>query len=429
MIYLGFCLLLLSTLTFSKHENKLWGSKKTPFAFVVYPFLALLFITIFIGPNLGFYSLHAETLLVIGLFFGLFAITSISLSRLGGASASAASRMEAFRAIPPRSGREHRVGSLEYIVLGGILVLFFSATIASRGAGDVVKGELGVGGIGGHLIEVGIAYLVIATSDRRVQRLLRIAFALLVLWLLGINQVKALLFLPLAAAVLYRWTFGQLATWKVALIAVGGPLALGIAVYAYFGASAAVAGFSLTPALVGEIARHLMAYLMAGIIGLDQLLMQVNLVAFGGDGLEYALAPFTNLTRFVIGAGNYFMVVNPLYVIIHPGEMIDSNVFTVFGSLLYRGGWVGAISITLAYALLSYWIWSRWRMRDSALACAAGSWWLTPLLFAWFDPYFTTFSFMEIMIILAVRGSLRLPRFVGRAHAPRHQPFQLQGTE
>jgi hypothetical protein len=315
----------------------------------------------------------------------------------------------------PWNAADHRVGSLEYLVLGGILVLFFSASIASRGAGDVVKGELGVGGIGGHLIELGIAYLIIAASDRHGPRLVRIAFALLVLWLLAINQVKALLFLPLAAAVLYRWASGQLATWKVAVLAIGTPLALGIAVYAYFGASAAVAGFSLTPALVAEIARHLVSYLMAGIIGLDQLLMQVPLVAFGGDGLEYALAPFTNLTRFVIGAGNYFMVVNPLYLIIHPGNAIDSNVFTVFGSLLYRGGWTGAISITLAYALFSYWIWSRWRIRKSALACAAGSWWLTPLLFAWFDPYFTTFSFMEIMIILSVRGHLRIPHIIGRA--------------
>lgn len=429
MIYVGFCLLVVCSLVFSTHENKLWGSKRTPFAFVVYPFLALLFITIFVGPNLGFYSLHPETLLVIGLFFALFAAASISLGRLRGASVSAPPHREAFSEIPPRSEREHRVGSLEYIVLGGILILFFSATIASRGAGEVVKGELGVGGIGGHLLEVAIAYLVIATSDRRGQRLLRVVFVLLVLWLLGINQVKALLFLPLAAAVLYRWTFGQLATWKVALLAVGVPLALGIAVYAYFGASAAVAGFSLTPTLVVEIARHLVAYLVAGIIGLDQLLMQVNLVAIGGNGLEYALAPFTNLARFVIGTGNYFMVVNPLYVIIHPGDLIDSNVFTVFGSLLYRGGWVGAISITLAYALVSYWIWSRWRMRESALAGAAGTWWLTPLLFAWFDPYFTTFTFMEIMIILAVRSSLRLPGFVGWTRASQQHPLQLRGTE
>ena len=186
-------------------------------------------------------------------------------------------------------------------------------------------------------------------------------------------------------------------------------------------------GFVLTPELVGELARHLVAYLMAGILGLDQLLLQVKIVALGADGLDYALAPITNLVRFVIGTGDYFMVVNSLYVIIHPGDLIDSNVFTLFGSLLYRGGWVGAIAITLAYALLSYWIWSRWRMRESALASAAGSWWMAPLLFAWFDPYFPTFSFMEIMIILAVRGSLRLPRLVERAPRSAAASISAQG--
>ena len=415
MTEVGFFLLLAFALMFSRQEMKIWGSRRTPFAFVVYPFLALLFITTFIGPRLGFYSLHPETLLVIGLFFGLFAIASVSISRVGQGGAVVTARPQAMPEVLPANFSLHRIASLEYLIVGGLIVLFFSSTIASRGAGDLGKGELGVGGIGGHLLELGIAYLVIATSDRRGQRLLRIAFALLVLWLLAINQVKALLFLPLAAAVLYRWAFGYMATWKVALLAVGAPLALGIAVYAYFGANAAVAGFTLTAAMGAEIARHLVAYLMAGIIGLDQLLRQANLVAFGGEGVEYALAPFINLTRFLIGTGNYYMVVNPLYVIIHPGDMIDSNVFTIFGSLLYRGGWVGAVAITLGYAMISYWIWSRWRAKQSPLACAAGSWWMTPLIFAWFDPYFTTFSFMEVMIILAVRGSIRLPRLRGGA--------------
>ena len=415
MIHVEFFLVVAFVLMFSRHEMKIWGSKRTPFAFVVYPFLALLFITVFVGPSLGFYSLHPETLLIIGLFFGLFAIASVSISRVRQGGAIAPPRPQAMPEILRTNLPVNRIASLEYLILGGILVLFFGSAIASRGGGDVGKGELGVGGFGGHLLEIGVAYLVIATSDRRGQRLLRVAFAVLVLWLLAINQVKALIFLPLAAAVLYRWAFGYLATWKVSLIAVGTPLALGIAVYAYFGANAAVEGFSLTPAMGAEIARHLVAYLMAGIIGLDQLLRQANLVAFGGEGVEYALAPFINLTRFLIGTGNYYMVVNPLYVIIHPGNMIDSNVFTLFGSLLYRGGWVGGVAITLAYAMISYWIWSRWRLKQSPLACAAGSWWLTPLLFAWFDPYFTTFSFMEVMIILAVRGSFRLPRLRGGA--------------
>lgn len=416
MTYVCFCLLFAFTLMFSNHEMKVWGSRRTPFAFAVYPFLALLFITVFIAPSMGFYTVRVETLLVIGLFFALFATASVSLARFAGVRGSSHPQFESVAATRPRS-EQRGVGTLEYLVFGGILVLAFGTTIANRGGGDVMKGELGMGGIGGHLIEAGMAYLVVAASDLRGKRVVRIAFAFLVLWLLAINQVKALIFLPLSAAVLYRWASGQMATWKVALIVLGVPLVMVVAVYAYFGASAAVAGFILTPELVAELARHLVAYLMAGILGLDQLLLQVKIVAFGADGLEYALAPFTNLVRFVIGTGDYFPVVNSLYVIIHPGDLIDSNVYTLFGSLLYRGGWVGAASITLAYALLCYWIWSRWRMSDGALQAGAGSWWMAPLLFAWFDPYFTTFTFIEVMILLAVRGSLRLPRL--REGAPR----------
>jgi hypothetical protein len=411
MIYVGFWSLVAFALMFSNHEKRLWGSGKTPFAFVAYPFLAMLFIVVFIAPGMGFEPLHIETLLVAGLFFGLFATASISLGRPAGARACVAP-LESLDERFASGHSDQGVGTVEYVILCGILLFMFGANIATRGGGVVVKGELGVGGIGGHLIELGIAYLVIAASQRRGQRMVRAAFVLLIMWLLAINQVKYLILLPLAGATLYRWVSGQLATWKLAVLAVAVPPTLGIMVYIYFDVAAAAAGVQLTPALISELARHMLAYGVAGILGLDQLLMHSRTVAFGASGLEYALAPFVNLVRFLAGAGSYFNVINPLYLIIHPGDLIDSNVFTLFGSLLYRGGWVGAVSITLVYALVSYWIWSRWRMRESALACAAGSWWMATLLFSWFDPFFTMLSIIEIMVILSVRGRLRIPGFV-----------------
>lgn len=426
MIYVGFCLLLYFAVMFSRHERRLWGSGRTPFAFVVYPFLVLLFIGVFVAPGMGFERLHVETLFVIGLFFSLFAVASISLARIAGAAASAPSRLENSAAAIPARGGHGGVSNLEYLILGAILVFFFGASMVTRGAGEVEKGGLGVGGLESHMIELGIAYLVIAASQTRGQRLLRTAFTLLVLWILAVNQVKYLILLPLAAAIVYRWTSGQLATWKVALMALGVPLMLGIGVYAYFGASAAAAGVPITPALVRELTWHMMGYLVAGIVGLDQLLVQVRTVAFGASGLEYALAPFVNLVRFVAGAGNYFNVVNPLYLIIHSSDLIDSNVFTMFGSLLYRGGWVGAVFITLAYALISYWVWSRWRMRGNALACAAGSWWMAPLIFAWHDAFFIHLSIIEIMVVLSIRGSVRLPDFMRRV--PRSAPETLTSS-
>ncbi|HYN80945.1 MAG TPA: DUF6337 family protein [Gemmatimonadaceae bacterium] len=415
MTYAGFVVLLSFAVMFSNHEKRLWGSGKTPFAFVVYPFLGLLFIAVFIAPSMGFRTLHVETILVIGLFFALFAVASVSLARIAGERARAPSRLEALGARPSSAGDEHTVTNLEFLVLGGVFLLVFGASIASRGIGVVEKGMLGVGGFESHLIGLGVAYFVVAASQVGGPRVVRTAFALLVLWILAINQVKYLIFVPFAGALLYRWVSGQLTTWKVVLLAVGVPLMLGVAVYAYFGVSAAVSGVALTSALVTKLTWHLIGYVVAGIIGLDQLLLEMQTVAFGGRGLEYAFAPLVNIARFVVGAGEYVNTVNPLYLIIHSSDLIDSNVYTVFGSLLYRAGWVGAVSITLTYALVSYWIWTRWRMRESALACAAGTWWMAPLLFTWFDPYFTSFSVLEIMVILSLRGSVRIPPLLRRA--------------
>jgi hypothetical protein len=415
MTYAGFLVLLCFAVLFSKHEKRLWASGKTPFAFVVYPFLGLVFIAVFIAPSMGFRTLHVETLLVIGLFFALFAVASLSLARIAGERARAPSRLDALASRRSWAAEDHVVTNLEYFALGGILLLVFGASIASRGIGVVEKGMLGVGGFESHLIGIGVAYFVVAASQVGGQRAVRTAFSLLVLWILAINQVKYLIFVPFAGALLYRWVSGQVSTWKVALLAVGVPIMLGVAVYAYFGVSAAVSGVALTSALVTKLTWHLIGYLVAGIIGLDQLLLELQPVAFGGGGLSYAFAPFVNIARFIVGAGDYVNTVNPLYLIIHSSDLIDSNVFTVFGSLLYRAGWVGAIAITLTYALVSYWIWTRWRMRESALACAAGTWWMAPLLFSWFDPYFTSFSVIEILVILSLRGSVRVPHLVRRA--------------
>lgn len=415
--FVGLFVLSAFAVMFSRYEKQLWGSPRTPFAFVVYPFLALLFLTVLVGPSMRFDRLNLETVLVFALFFALFATASVAFGRVARANSSTSSLREAAVATVSVDSRDDRVGNIEYLILGGLLMLVFASSLLTRGGGVVVKGELGAGGIGGHLIEVGIAYLVIAVSQRGGQRLVRAAFVLLVIWLLAINQVKSLIFLPLAAAILYRWASGQLAGWKVAVIALAAPLTLGIGVYAYFGAAAAADATMLTPEFVRELTAHMVAYAVAGILGLNQLLMQVRTVFFGASGVEYAFAPIVNVARFIAGTGNYFIVVNPLYLIIS-SDLIDSNVFTVFGSLLYRGGWVGAVSLTLAYALASYWIWSRWRLCRGPVSCAAGSWWMAALLFTWFDPYFTALSFMEVMLILSVRGRVRLWRLRGNVPGP-----------
>jgi len=413
MSYVGFIFLVLFALLFSAHEKRVWTSGRTPFAFFAYPSLLMLFLALSLAPALGFYALHLRTILATGLSFVVFAIASIALSRVAGDRARMPSVLEASGRMPADGAPERTAWNVEYLVTGAVILAVFSTNILDRGAGEMLKGELAVGSIASHLIELGIAYLVIAASQRGGKRLIRTAFILLVLWVLAINQVKYLIMIPLAAAVLYRWVSGQLATWKVLVMGIVVPLGLVTAVYGYFGVAAASGGVSMNPALVLEIARHMVAYLVSGFLGLDRLLMDSAnaYAAFGPEGLEYAFAPFVNLAHFIAGAGNYFNVVNPDYPVIHPNGL-DTNVFTLFGSLLYRGGWVAAVFITLAYALFSYWVWTRWRMRHGALACAAGSWWMATILFGWFDPFFIHLSVIEIMTILTLRGSLRLGHLV-----------------
>jgi hypothetical protein len=399
MIYLAYGLLLVFALMFSAYERRLWGTGKTPFAFAAYPFLAMLALAVFVAPGMGFFPLHVETLFVSGLFFALVALASVAMASLAHDHRRLAGLEQA--------GDGRSVARIEYLALGGLLAVMF---LPGMLRGQVInKGELGAGGIGGHIIEIGIAYLVIAASQRRGQPLVRLGFTLLMLWLLAFNQVKYLILLPLSAAVLYRWASGQLATWKLVVIGLLAPLTLVVFVYAFFGLTLATQGVALTPALVIELAKHMVSYLVAGVVGLDQLLLRYQTSAFGSDGLAYVFAPFVNLARVIVGNHDYVSTVKSIYPIIHADGITDSNVFTLFGSLVYRAGWVGAVGLSLACGLISYWWWARWRTRTGALASAAGSWWMATLLFAWFDPLFTSLTIVEVMVIHSIRGRVRLP--------------------
>jgi hypothetical protein len=404
MIPAGTILLLAFALSFSRCERRLWGSARTPFAFAVYPSVLTLAVAALVAPSLGFLALHAATILVVGLFIVLVAASSLAMRSVGGPNVSRPAKLETVGAGSPNDPPERAVSRVEYVVLGLLLSAFFVSTLLGGVGSDVEKGELGVGGPGGHLIELGIAYLVLALSQRRGNFILRGIFTVLMLWILAFNQVKYLIVLPIAAALLYRWVSRQLSTSKLVIICLTLPLVIVVVIYAYFGVAAASTNASLTPTLVAELAKHMIAYLVSGTLGLDRLLLAGKIEMFRTDGLAYALAPFVNVARFVAGTGHYVDVVNPLYLIIHQDGVLDSNVFTLFGSLLYRGGWVTAVGLTLGYASVSYWIWSRWRTKRGSIDCAVGSWWLAALLLAWFDLFYMHLSVVEVMAFLWIRG-------------------------
>lgn len=404
MSQLAFVVLVAAALVFTRWEQRSWGSGKTPFAFTAYPLLGMVFIATFLTSAMGFLPIHAGTILSLGFFLALVALTSIAVR---GVATGDSVRRPLLESMGSESSdlTERGVGTLEYLLIGGFLAVLLVPEMLAAGTAEIMKGELGAGSLKTHTLHLAMAYLLLACSQRGGQPAVRLGFALLVLWILAFNQVKYLIMLPLAGALLYRWVSGLLSTWKLAVIALVVPLGLVVTVYGFFSLSAISSGMSLTPAFVMEVARHMVSYLVAGTIGFDQLLALPNAI-IGPEGLEYAFAPFVNIARFVAGAGDYVNVVNPLSLPTRMDGTLDSNVFTLFGSVLFRGGWVAAVAVTLTYFTLTYVIWDRWRMRVGTLACAVGSWWMAPLLFAWHDPFFIHLSIIEVAVILWLRNQL-----------------------
>lgn len=401
--------LFVGALVFSAWEKRLWGSGRTPFAFAAYPFIGVLLLVVTVGPILGFFAIHAETVVISGCFLSIMALGSLAVRAAAGDREIQHADLESaetHRTVDQRDA-ETPISSFEFLLVTGGMLAFFVSDLLRGSIGGAGKGELGIGGIRGHIMEIGVAYLVIAASQRRGQFVVRSALIATVLWVLAFNQVKYLIMLPLAAVILYRWVSRQLATWKLVVLILTLPLLVVVVVYAVFGLSVGLANAQIMLPLVVELANHMMAYVFGGVIGLDQMLAHTHIAILGAGGLEYAFAPLINTAHFIVGNNEYVNAVNSTYFIIHSDGFLDSNVFTLFGSLLYRGGWTVALAISAAYAILTYLIWGDWRTRSDFLTCASGSWWLSPLLFAWFDPYFTVLTLIEVYVFLLVRARIR----------------------
>lgn len=408
-------ILVAGSLRFSRAEKRIWGTATTPFSFIVYPFLFVLAIAVVIGPQKGFLPIHAASLVVAGAYFLLIALASVLASHWTGAAEPKASPA------PHQDSRGYQspgaaTGSVEYLVVGAILLGLFATTLTGgAGAPDLEKGELAIGGLKGHAMDAGVAYMVVALSQRGDATWVRLPFIALMLWILGVNQVKYLILIPLAGAALYRWSTGSLATWKLVVIGTTVPLLVMIAVYTYFGAGSASAGGGVSLELVRLLFDHMVGYVLAGVIGLDQLIARGHVDWLDLDGLEYVFAPVVNTVRFLTSRGTYFNVVNSLYLDIDTGGMMDSNVFSLPGSIAFRGGWVLASLVSLAFGLVSYWIWAWWRSSRGALACAAGTFWMGTLLFTWHDPFFMHLGTLEIFAFLWLRGALATRQVLGKS--------------
>ncbi|HET9949593.1 MAG TPA: DUF6337 family protein [Longimicrobiales bacterium] len=400
---------------FSRLEEELWGTRRTPFAFVAYPFLVVLALSALVGPALGYRELSVPALGTVGLLFALLATASVALHAVRPAAAPAAPVGPAPLPAPapppaqePETGPapppdERRIPAWEYLLVAALMAVLFVPELLSGVA--VEKGGLGVGTYRSHLVQLGMAYLLLAAAQSGGAVLPRLLLAVLVLWMLAFNQVKYLIFLPLAGALLFRWASGRLSTWTIAVISVSVPVVILLVVYVFFGAAAGRETFQLSPGVVLEMARRTVSYLLSGVTGLTLLLRDFDLDAFGTEGLSYAFGPAVNVFRFATGNPDYVTFVNPLYLHIDTRGS-TSNVFTLFGSFLYRGGWSAAVTWCLAYAVVCYLVWDGWRRRRNALDAAAGSWWLAPLLFAWFDPFFVNLSIWEVTVILWLRARL-----------------------
>lgn len=396
-------MILLSCL-FSEYEKRLWGTKRTPFAFTVYPYLMVMFLVVFVTPHMGFVPIHIETLFVIALFFGLVATASLISSRFVESLARTPTKLETFGEKRSAEGVERRISTPEYLLVATILLLFFLPDLIHGPVDTIIKGDLATGGIKGHVMDLGVAYLIIAASQSQGQTIVRSTLILMVVQILVFNQVKYLIIIPLSAAMLFRWVSGKIATWKLVSIIFIGPFVLIMGIYGFFGVTSGPDGVGGT---FDFLVKHMVGYLVSGTLGLDQVLVHHRVEWFNWNGIQYAFAPFLNIIRFLFGSGEYFNVVNPLYLMIHEDGVLDSNVFGLFGSLLFRGGWIIALSIAFIYMIPMYFIWRRWQLGESPLRNSAGSWWLAPLLVSWHDPFFIHLSMVEVMIFLWIRGRLR----------------------
>lgn len=363
----------------------------TPTAILGVPYIAIASMAFLVGPVQGYVPLYTPSVVVWTLFLALFWAT--------GQAVTAIFPDRALSASPPLND-ERQLPLAIVIAWVTIPVLVYGTLTAAQAAGgfggfrDPEYRNVVFSGITGHALMLSFPVFIYLVSAVRKKNLVACGGTLAVLLILMVlRPTKGWVLLPVTAALLCRVRAGRLALpiRNVALTV--------LLMYAFYNVSYLIAFGARDPeTIMGssvylDLFRHAEDYLFSGVLGFSEQ-MQAGRELLPNRAAVYA--GFMNLGSLLKGEQLVSGIVEE-FTLIRPGSGgFQSNVHTLFGTLLMSIGYFETFIYTVALATVLYaiFLFSRWSadVWISAMWCflAAG------LAFAWFDTYFAQLALVEV---------------------------------
>jgi hypothetical protein len=396
MNYILLTALVLEVAVLSGLENRLTGTRITPFGVLAFPYTAVVLLAFFLGPHLDFVPLHAASLTV--WICGLFLVWVIGylLVRivLGG---------QVFRGIALRfraqfQGEASSTKMSMSLAMLSIPILILGVFLSVRAVGGwsrITSPEFKAAhahGFYAHalLLCEPLFILLVGTAKRKSKFQIALAGIVMVFFLIG--QVKGRVFQALIGGFIYRVMRGRsfVSARNVGILMF---CALFVFYSIYLGAM-----WMVDPSAVSDsgsyvfIARHFSSYLLSGVLGFSEASRTGTSDVGGGSSTEI-FRPFVDIYRRLFDAGHEVGLGSTM----EKGMSIDltddsveanTNTYTLFGTLYLYLGSLGFAAYVTVMALLCYglflaagWTRNEWIL---VLYCYIGS----QLLFGYFEFYF-----------------------------------------
>lgn len=386
----------------------------TPNIIAITPTFLLTVLCASVGPALGFSPLSDEFYQVLSLFFLLGALASFSVGLLLGPALLSVREQVAFCMT-----RNFHTGFLKFLLLIVLFVLIVSVVSSYVKIENLheesFSGTLSYGFIGHCFVFLMVAVPIFLFCKKKFD-ITSAGIVLLSIILLLLKQVKSWLVIPILFYALLCYSSGRVKGWKTLIFKILLLVVILSLVFfiVYFINHLSYSGFQISQELVinsiYSTATHFLSYLFAGILGFSELLRTQNIFSCDGNW-HYLVLTLYNIFSVVQGGAPDSAVVDQ-FLIINEQFSKSSNVFTLWGTLLLRSGWVAFFIYPLLIgSLTAFLVFFRTALVFFLLYCYIVSF----LGIAWFEYYYYHLAVFEGVVFIFLLSILLHVNILPRA--------------
>lgn len=412
MDYLIISTLIAEVLVLSRCDQRMFGTKFTPFTFLAYPYMVVVLLAFFFASRLGFFPLYVPSVLIwiVGLF--VFWATGFVLWLVFDSPAGTHSA-GMFATPGPSLDTSIRLSIGLGLGMMPVMALGLYKSQVATGGWDTIGGDdfrsVYLHGLPAHAVQLAVPLCAFLMATYRKGQKLQLFTISGLLFFVSCSRVKGTILSTILAAVIFRAMGGELKlTAKKIVAVVATTYGLFNVVY-LAGLSAADSSVLADPSVYGFLARHYMYYMWAGVLGFGEAI-RTNVGVIGGPWY-LIFAPFINIYRFVLRAGSMLVPGGPLQLGVNvdpldPAGDGTSNVFTMLGTLYYYLGPFGGMLLMGMFGLFCYGLLIYCKRQNNEWLlicyCMVGVW----LVFGFFEYYFASGGFPETIVDCALLAAL-----------------------